>query len=81
MTIAQEHGFGFSPTNSSPDTNMGSMLFDDDSKDFGDDDGKAKKPFGRKGPGAADKRATHNAIERARRESLNGRFMVRSRVV
>lgn len=32
----------------------------------------------RKGPHAADKRAVHNAIERARRESLNGRFMVSS---
>jgi len=38
--------------------------------------GKKSSSGSRKGPGAADKRATHNAIERARRESLNGRFMI-----
>lgn len=88
MTIAQEHSFGFSPpSNSSPSDSehQGSMLYDDlDSKDGMFDDDKlglsGRKMTGRKGPGpvAADKRATHNAIERARRESLNGRFMVRS---
>jgi len=58
------------------------MLYEDDlnqSFDFTNDvdEVKPKKSNGRKGsgPGAADKRATHNAIERARRESLNGRFM------
>ncbi|KAL8284086.1 hypothetical protein RQP46_005199 [Phenoliferia psychrophenolica] len=83
MTIAQEHSFGFSPpnSNSSPDDSesaLGSMgLYDEDSKDGLFDDDKPRKMTGRKGPGpvAADKRATHNAIERARRESLNGRFM------
>ncbi|GAA5831497.1 hypothetical protein JCM3766R1_001777 [Sporobolomyces carnicolor] len=38
--------------------------------------GKPKRANNRKGPGNADKRATHNAVERARRESLNGRFSV-----
>ncbi|GAA5946584.1 hypothetical protein JCM3765_000309 [Sporobolomyces pararoseus] len=37
---------------------------------------KPKRNNNRKGPGNADKRATHNAVERARRESLNGRFSV-----
>jgi len=37
---------------------------------------KPKRNNNRKGPGNADKRATHNAVERARRESLNGRFTV-----
>ncbi|GAA5898651.1 uncharacterized protein JCM6883_003379 [Sporobolomyces salmoneus] len=37
---------------------------------------KPKRSNNRKGPGNADKRATHNAVERARRESLNGRFSV-----
>lgn len=36
---------------------------------------KSSSHNNRKGPEAADKRATHNAIERARRENLNGRFM------
>ncbi|KAK4701344.1 glucan 1,3-beta-glucosidase, partial [Phenoliferia sp. Uapishka_3] len=79
MTIAQEHSFGFSPPNSSPedDSRRGSMLFDEDCKDGLFDDDKPRKMTGRKGPGpvAADKRNQHNAIERARRESLNGRFM------
>ncbi|GAA5938234.1 uncharacterized protein JCM15063_000675 [Sporobolomyces koalae] len=37
---------------------------------------KPKRSNNRKGPGNAEKRATHNAVERARRESLNGRFTV-----
>ncbi|GAA6059299.1 hypothetical protein JCM10212_005879 [Sporobolomyces blumeae] len=37
---------------------------------------KPKRSNNRKGPANADKRATHNAVERARRESLNGRFTV-----
>ena len=84
MTIAQEHSFSFSPpqSNSPPDDTesaLGSLgLYDEDSKDGLFDEDKPRKTTGRKGPGpvAADKRATHNAIERARRESLNGRFMV-----
>jgi hypothetical protein len=32
---------------------------------------KLKRP-----PSTAEKKATHNAVERARRESLNGRFLV-----
>jgi len=78
MTIAEGHSYGasFSP-NASPEPQ--SSLYDDDLKDnlFDEDDARPKKSTGRKGsgPGAADKRATHNAIERARRESLNGRFM------
>jgi len=35
----------------------------------------------RQGPEAAEKRATHNATERARRESLNGRFMTLAQVL
>ncbi|ORY82381.1 hypothetical protein BCR35DRAFT_82804 [Leucosporidium creatinivorum] len=85
MTLAQSFdGFtGLSP--SSPSSHSPEhpqlSLFDDRAEDqdqFLLDDKPApsnKKSNGRKGPGAADKRATHNAIERARRESLNGRFM------
>lgn len=52
---------------------------DDDDRDdlAGSNAGTTSKPKrsnNRKGPGNADKRATHNAVERARRESLNGRF-------
>lgn len=91
MTLAQDHVYNFSPEDSSPDTNMFSSFADDeDTKEslFPDQDneneldtdkstltGKKSGSACRKGPGAADKRATHNAIERARRESLNGRFM------
>lgn len=79
MTAVENHSF--SPESySSPDgpTN----LFDDDSSlgggNLGEDEVKVGKKVsnGRKGPAGADKRANHNAIERARRESLNGRFMV-----
>ncbi|GAA6052397.1 hypothetical protein JCM3770_000222 [Rhodotorula araucariae] len=37
--------------------------------------GKKKRANNRKGPQNADKRATHNAVERKRRESLNTRFI------
>ena len=61
----------------------------DDDLDFGDEhDGslepssasgsqlvKKKRNNNRKGPQNADKRATHNAVERKRRESLNTRFI------
>lgn len=78
MTAAEDHSF--SPESySSPDGTTN--LFDDDSNlggNLGEDEVKVGKKVsnGRKGPGGADKRANHNAIERARRESLNGRFMV-----
>jgi len=75
MTIAQEHNFG------SPDSseNLDNFLLEDDLKDSFDDGLDADKPRRagcRKGPAMAEKRNQHNAIERARRESLNGRFMV-----
>ncbi|GAA5866159.1 hypothetical protein JCM1840_005093 [Sporobolomyces johnsonii] len=71
------------------DDALNPLAFDDDFKDdlgLEDDDdvqqqqapansSKPKRSNNRKGPANADKRATHNAIERARRESLNGRFM------
>ncbi len=81
MTIAQEHNFG------SPDSNenLDNFLLDDhdDLKDSLEDQAeqdKPRRPGCRKGPAMAEKRNQHNAIERARRESLNGRFMV-SRVL
>jgi len=42
------------------------------------DDGTSDKPArkGKKQTSTAEKKATHNAVERARRESLNGRFLV-----
>lgn len=42
------------------------------------DDGASDKPArkGKKQTSTAEKKATHNAVERARRESLNGRFLV-----
>lgn len=76
MTIAQEHNFG------SPDShdNLDNFLLDehDDLKDSLEDQAeqdKPRRPGCRKGPAMAEKRNQHNAIERARRESLNGRFM------
>jgi len=39
------------------------------------------KKRGRRPPSTAAKRATHNAIERARRESLNGRFLELARAL
>lgn len=39
------------------------------------DSSAGPKRKGRRAPSTAEKRANHNAIERARRESLNGRFM------
>jgi hypothetical protein len=39
------------------------------------DDGQGGKRKSRRPPSTAERRATHNAVERARRESLNGRFM------
>ncbi|GAA5925004.1 hypothetical protein JCM1841_004047 [Sporobolomyces salmonicolor] len=71
------------------DDALNPLAFDDEFKDdlgLEDDDdvqqqqaradsSKPKRSNNRKGPANADKRATHNAIERARRESLNGRFM------
>ncbi|GAA6009221.1 hypothetical protein JCM11491_004233 [Sporobolomyces phaffii] len=92
MTIAQEINFGFSPSSSADfEDGLNPLAFDDDfGNDNGleddDDEGrfdhegeqpsKPKRSNNRKGPGNADKRATHNAVERARRESLNGRFSV-----
>ena len=40
-----------------------------------EDKGENGKKRSRRPPSTAAKRATHNAVERARRESLNGRFM------
>lgn len=37
----------------------------------------ATKPKSRKRVNTAEKRASHNAVERQRREMLNGRFLVR----
>ncbi|POY72633.1 hypothetical protein BMF94_4461 [Rhodotorula taiwanensis] len=42
---------------------------------------KSKRANFRKGPQNADKRATHNAVERKRRESLNDRFLELARVL
>lgn len=73
MTIAHEHNFG------SPDSaeNADNFLLEDDLKDsFDDETEKPRRAGCRKGPAMAEKRNQHNAIERARRESLNGRFMV-----
>lgn len=39
--------------------------------------GKATKTKSRKRVNTAEKRASHNAVERQRREQLNGRFLVR----
>ncbi|KAK4047776.1 hypothetical protein OIO90_006075 [Microbotryomycetes sp. JL221] len=82
MTIPQTfHGFGLSPEETSPEP---THSLDDDALDdlndfkpsFNNPSAAGRKGANpRKGPGAADKRATHNAIERARRENLNGRFM------
>lgn len=75
MTAAQEHTF--SPESYSSPDGTSTMFDDEPSSAFLEDEVKVgKKSNGRKGPGGADKRANHNAIERARRESLNGRFMV-----
>lgn len=81
MTIAQTFdGFnGLSPDEGSP---LDQSLLDDETlkDDVPFEDVKPGKKSSssnsRKGPHAADKRANHNAIERARRESLNGRFLV-----
>ena len=51
------------------DTNF---LANDDAAVDASANGKRK---GRRPPSTAERRATHNAVERARRESLNGRFM------
>ncbi|SCZ99392.1 BZ3500_MvSof-1268-A1-R1_Chr3-1g05988 [Microbotryum saponariae] len=69
----------------SPDEDdVSASLYDDGDCDGDDDLGnlvalptkrKSSSAASRKGPQGADKRASHNAIERARRESLNGRFM------
>lgn len=39
--------------------------------------GKIKTAKSRKRVNTAEKRASHNAVERQRREALNGRFLVR----
>ena len=66
--------------------NISAMGAFDDDQSFGFDDideekdvigdlpGSGKK--GKLGSSTAEKKATHNAVERARRESLNGRFLV-----
>lgn len=41
--------------------------------------GKMLKPKSRKRVNTAEKRASHNAVERQRRETLNSRFLVSSR--
>lgn len=92
MTIAQEINFGYSPSSSADfEDGLNPLAFDDDfQNELGLEDDeedekydqqnpqatKPKRSNNRKGPGNADKRATHNAVERARRESLNGRFSV-----
>ncbi|SCV71109.1 BQ2448_2697 [Microbotryum intermedium] len=70
--------------NSPDEDDVNASLYDDGDCDGDDDLGhfvapptkrKSSSAASRKGPQGADKRASHNAIERARRESLNGRFM------
>ncbi|KAM0788130.1 hypothetical protein ACM66B_001295 [Microbotryomycetes sp. NB124-2] len=77
MTIPQTFdGFGLSPEETSPEPTQHAQLFDEDGLDDITKPASGRKGVNpRKGPGAADKRASHNATERARRENLNGRFM------
>ena len=67
--------------NFSPDSSSTSTIFEDDSLieaglELSDTVEEKPKKGSRKGSGNAEKRSQHNAIERARRESLNGRFIV-----
>jgi len=48
----------------------------DDMEDGGDGTGKSGAKKGKRLTSTAEKKATHNAVERARRESLNVRFLV-----
>ncbi|KAK4050163.1 hypothetical protein OIV83_003734 [Microbotryomycetes sp. JL201] len=76
MTIPQTFdGFGLSPEENSPEPVQHEQLYDDDGPDDVRPASGRRGVNPRKGPGAADKRASHNATERARRENLNGRFM------
>lgn len=69
--------------NFSPDSSSTSTIFEDDSLieaglELSDTVEEKPRKGSRKGSGNAEKRSQHNAIERARRESLNGRFIVLS---
>lgn len=87
MTAAQELPYGFSPHSAGSAEFDDPFALDDDGMGLQDHEAedeeeqtppaqtKSKKTNNRKGPHNADKRDIHNATERARRDSLNTRFM------